>query len=157
MTKLVPGPLRRSIDDVGRNFRHAFDRWLTSRETSAPGAVGEWPTRAGWSAAPVVDVDEDDEAVTVTAELPGLDAKDFDVELQGNRLVLRGEKKASREEKKRSYYYSECSYGSFYRAIPLPCEVDANKTDASYKRGVLKIRLPKTEEAKARQVRVEVK
>jgi len=85
-----------------------------------------------------------------------LTEKDFSVELSGDRLVLKGEKKANREEKKRDYHYAECSYGSFTRSIPLPCEVDADKASARYARGVLIVTLPKTEAAKARRVKVDV-
>jgi HSP20 family protein len=115
-----------------------------------------WPANMFSTPVPAINVEEGPDEVVVTAELPGLDKKDFRVQLQDQRLILQGEKKASREEKKRNYYYAESSYGSFYRAIPLPCEVDADHIQANCKHGVLKVRLPKTEKAKASTIQVQV-
>lgn len=105
---------------------------------------------------PVVDVSEDDNNVHVTAELPGLEKDDFELEMEDNRLILHGEKKTDHEEKDKNYFYSERSYGSFYRAIPLPCEVEVDKIKADYKQGVLKVELPKTVAAKTNRTKVRV-
>jgi len=157
MSNLVPVSWRNSIDDLRRSVLDTFDRWLPQRfrrEVSPDDAF--WPNTLLMAGGPAVDVTEDDHSVIVTAEMPGLDKKDFTLEIEGDRLVLRGEKKAAREEKNRSYYYSECAYGSFARSIPLPCEVDVEKADATYKHGVLHVKLPKTEAAKARRITVTV-
>ena len=82
--------------------------------------------------------------------------EDFSVEVESDRLLLRGEKKDTHESKGKGVYYSECSYGSFMRVVPLPCEVDTDNTKAHYKDGVLRVDLPKSEEAKARRVQVNV-
>jgi len=113
---------------------------------------------AFWSnlSGPAVDIEDCADEVIVTAEMPGLDKKDFEVEVEVDRLILRGEKKASKEKREGNYYYSETSYGSFHRVIPLPSEVDRDKADATYKHGVLKVKLPKTEEAKGRRITVKV-
>ena len=89
--------------------------------------------------APQVNVSETDKEITVSAELPGMEPDDIDVTLDHNNLVISGEKHAEKEEKDKRYYRLERSYGSFYRAIPLDSEVDEDKIDASFKRGVLKV------------------
>ncbi len=93
---------------------------------------------------PKVDVVETDEAIMVKAELPGMDEKEIDVSVNDDSLVLKGEKKEEKEEKKGGFHRVERSYGSFYRRIAIPAEVDAEKVEASYKNGVLTVNLPKT-------------
>jgi HSP20 family protein len=99
---------------------------------------------AGTALMPKVDVSETGEAIHVTAELPGMKEDDIDVTLSDGNLVIRGEKKAEKEDKQKNYHRIERSYGSFQRSIPLPAEVDDKKVDASFKNGVLNIVLPKT-------------
>ncbi|MEJ5258751.1 MAG: Hsp20/alpha crystallin family protein [Anaerohalosphaeraceae bacterium] len=106
---------------------------------------------------PRMDVAETDKEITITAELPGIDQKDIEISLTDGVLTLKGEKKQSSEEKKEGYYHSERSFGAFSRSVALPVEVDENKVEATYKDGVLKIRLPKTENQKARAKKIEVK
>lgn len=106
---------------------------------------------------PSTDVSETDDEVEVSIELPGMDEKDIEVNISDEMLTVRGEKKAEREEKKKDYYLSERTYGSFHRAIPLPPGINTDKAEATFKKGVLTIRLPKTEEAKSRMRRIEVK
>lgn len=106
---------------------------------------------------PAVEVVDEDDEVRVTADLPGVDKDDFKVEVVGDRLTLRGEKKSDREERRGDYYYSERSYGSFSRTVRLPAEIDPDKAEAKFKNGELVVRLPKTEAAKARRVKVQVK
>jgi HSP20 family protein len=110
-----------------------------------------------FSTGPGLDVAETDDKVVVTAELPGLDQEDIAVDVSGDRLVIRGEKKAAMEKKGREYYYAEQSYGAFARTVVLPCEVDADKALAKYKNGVLRLSLPKTEQARTRRVQVKVR
>ena len=97
------------------------------------------------SAMPKVDVSETKDAVHVTAELPGMKEEDIQVTLSDGNLVIRGEKKAEKEEQEKNYYRVERSYGTFHRSIPLPAEVDDKKVDASFQNGVLNIVLPKLE------------
>ncbi len=106
---------------------------------------------------PRVDVAETDKDIAVTAELPGLEQKDIEVRIADGLLTLTGEKKQSSEEKKDGLYHAECSYGTFSRSIALPAEVDEEKADASFKNGVLRIRLPKAEPEQAKARRIEVK
>lgn len=141
-------------------FHNVFDKLIPWKREPAPEPVARFNPLAQWWAEPslpAVDMWEDDDAIHVTAELPGLDRKDFSVEVTANRLVLRGEKNHTREENGRNHFYRECSYGAFSRPIPLPAEVDADKAQARYKHGILTIDLPKTEEARARRVHVTVK
>ncbi|NDV50346.1 Hsp20/alpha crystallin family protein [Salipiger sp. PrR003] len=103
------------------------------------------------------DVVETDNAVEVSIELPGMDMKDIEVSVSDDMLTVKGEKKIERQEEKKGYYLSERSYGAIYRTIPLPPGVDGEKAEASFKDGVLTIRLPQTPEAQAKVKRIEVK
>lgn len=106
---------------------------------------------------PRVDVYEDEKEIKVTAELPGMDEKDIDITLDREVLTIRGEKSSETKEEKGQYRRIERSYGSFERQIPLGMEVDANKVDAEFKKGVLTIILPKPAEAISRVKKIEVK
>ncbi|MEW6357748.1 MAG: Hsp20/alpha crystallin family protein [Planctomycetota bacterium] len=110
---------------------------------------------AGWS--PALDISETENAVTVKAELPGVDAKDVDVSLSGDVLTIKGEKKEEKEEKERSYHRVERSYGSFSRTLRLPATVDADKIEASFDKGVLEITMPKKEEQKGKKIEIKGK
>jgi HSP20 family protein len=99
------------------------------------------------SFSPSVDVSETDKDVCVTVELPGMDEKDIDLAIAENALTIKGEKKTEKEEKNEGRYHIERSYGSFQRRIMLPCEVNTDKTKATFKKGVLKVTLPKTAKA----------
>ena len=158
MNRLVPTTLRNSVEELRDRVSAVFDRWLHRRSEQIPVRVDEhrWPGFSLGSVIPTISVEETDDDIVVTAEVPGLDKQDFKVELDNTRLILRGEKKSSREENHRNYYYSETSYGSFYQAVPLPCEVDIDKARAKCKHGVLRVTMPKTEQAKSRRFRVKV-
>jgi HSP20 family protein len=106
---------------------------------------------------PAIDMSEDDKAYKISAELPGLDAKDVDVSVSGGTLVLKGEKRQEKEEKDKNYYFSERAYGSFQRAFELPASVDRDKVSADFSKGVLTITLPKTPDAQKQQKKIEVK
>jgi len=106
---------------------------------------------------PALDVSETDDAVQVTAELPGVDPNEVDISLSEDVLTISGEKKAEREEKGRDYHRIERAFGSFTRSVRLPAAVDPDKVEATFKDGVLTINLPKREEAKTRKVKIEVK
>ena len=108
----------------------------------------------GW--VPSIDVSETKNDLVVKAELPGMDPKDIDISLNDGYLTLKGEKKQEREEKEENYHYIERSYGSFTRSVQLPKEVKRDKITASYKNGILKITLPKSEEAKKKEVKIKV-
>ena len=100
---------------------------------------------------------EDEKVYKISAELPGIDAKDVDVSVFGDMLVLKGEKRQEREEKDKNYHLSERAYGSFQRAFELPASVDRNKIAADFSKGVLTLTLPKTAEAQKPIKKIEVK
>lgn len=106
-----------------------------------------------WALLPT-DVEEDSDSVSVRLEAPGMEAGNFDIAVLDDRLVVRGEKQLSREHKSGSYHVMECAYGSFERAIPLPATVDENRAKARYKRGVLTVTLPKTQQSQRRRIEV---
>jgi HSP20 family protein len=105
---------------------------------------------------PAIDVVEEKDNFLVRADLPGLSKDDVSVTLQDNYLTIKGEKKHETETKETNYYRKERVHGSFTRTIELPSSVDAKKIDAQFKDGVLQVRLPKTEEAKPKQIEVKV-
>jgi Molecular chaperone (small heat shock protein) len=105
---------------------------------------------------PRIDVSETDKEVRITAELPGLDEKDIEVTMANNMLTIKGEKKVEKEEEDGDYYHSECSYGYFDRTIELPQGIDAANGKAKFKRGVLKVTIPKKPEAQSHRRRIEL-
>ncbi|MCS6926362.1 MAG: Hsp20/alpha crystallin family protein [Candidatus Binatia bacterium] len=151
-------PIRYSspVEWIRDDLLTVFDRWLSPWRW---GDVGDetWPSTLVFGGGPMVDVEETDDAVVVQAELPGLEKEDFTVEVSGNRLILRGEKRYETEERRHGYYYTERSYGAFSRVIPLPCEVETDRATAKYKNGLLRITLPKTARARARRFTVPVR
>jgi HSP20 family protein len=105
---------------------------------------------------PSVDVSETKNDIVVKAKLPGMDPKDIGITLSDGHLMIKGEKKHQKEEKNEDYHFVERSYGSFVRAVHLPKEVKHDKINASYKNGVLKIVLPKSEEANTKEKKIKV-
>ena len=147
--------LRREIDrlfdDFGMGFRCCpFGRSLFAAEPF-------WRRELSWTAAPAVDVTESDKAYEVTAELPGMDEKNIEVKVVNGNLTIKGEKQDEKEEKRRDYYLSERSFGSFQRAFQVPAGVDTDKIEASFKNGVLTVTLPKNTEAQKAEKKITVK
>jgi HSP20 family protein len=105
---------------------------------------------------PPVDIYEDENAIHVKADLPGIDPNSLDVRVEGNRLLLRGERNFEKETKKENFFRIERSYGSFIRAFTLPHNIQADRIDAQYRNGELNISLPKREDAKPKQIKVNV-
>jgi len=106
---------------------------------------------------PKIEVAETKDAVTVSAELPGIDAKDIDLQISSDGyLTISGEKKCSTEHNAHDNYFSEIYYGMVKRTIPLPWDLDYNKADAKYNDGLLSIEIPKsqTEKAKVKKINV---
>lgn len=106
---------------------------------------------------PATEVFDGDDAVIVRIEAPGMDRHDFVVDLQGEHLRVRGEKRSQSTHKHGQYRVSECVYGSFDRLIPLPDVVDPERVKANYHQGVLEIELPKSEQEKRKPIRVDVR
>lgn len=103
----------------------------------------------------VVDMEESEDEITVRMEAPGMDADDFEISVEDEQLMIRGAKQATREYKAGRYHISECAYGAFERAIPLPARVVEHKAKARYQRGVLTVRLPKAQQHQRRRIEVE--
>lgn len=116
-----------------------------------------WRLELSWTAAPAVDMTESDKAYEVTAELPGMDEKDIEVKVVDGNLMIKGEKQQEKEEKQKDYYLHERRFGSFERRFQVPEGVDADKIEASFKKGVLTVTLPKKLEAQKPAKRIEVK
>lgn len=106
--------------------------------------------------APAIDVYEKGSNVVVKAELPGIKPEEIDVLAEEDRLTIKGERKLEEETKEEDYYRLERRYGSFERTLPLPTAVKTDKIKAKFKDGVLEVTLPKTEEAKPKEVKVKV-
>jgi HSP20 family protein len=106
---------------------------------------------------PRMDVVEDDQQITITAELPGMDENEINLGLKDNNLIITGTKKSEKTEKGKTYYRSERSYGSFKRMVALPDSIDADRISAEFKKGVLKIHVPKLPEIERKAKRIEIK
>jgi HSP20 family protein len=107
----------------------------------------------GWT--PLVDVYEDSEGITLKVELPEVDASDVDIQLEGNALTVRGERKLENVDKQDAYLRVERSYGAFSRRFTLPSTVETGHVTAQSRDGVLRIFLPKKAETKPRQIKVQ--
>jgi HSP20 family protein len=145
-------------EDVWDPFRDLTEaeremaRWF-GRRPLVPGMVrGD-----GEQWLPEVDITEEKDRILVTADLPGMKQEEINVEVSEGILTIKGERKRESETKEGKTYRVERSYGSFLRSFTLPAGVDAAKVNAAYKNGVLEITLPKLAEAKAKQIKVEVK
>ncbi len=106
---------------------------------------------------PAIDIKEGEKEYTIKAELPGMDEKDVEVILGDNALTIKGEKREEKEDQDKNYYYMERTFGSFQRTIPLPEHVDTQKAEARFKKGILTITLPKTEEARGKGKKIAIK
>lgn len=106
---------------------------------------------------PRIDVSETDKEIKISAELPGMDENDIDVSLTKDTLTIKGEKKEEKEDKGKDYYRMERSYGSFARTIPLPVEVNTDKVEATFKKGILSVMIPKTATAIEKTKKVPIK
>jgi HSP20 family protein len=135
--------LRQEMDAMFDNFFRSFD-------------MEPFESRLG-AFTPKVDVVESDKEMKITAELPGIDEKDIDVSLQNDMLTIKGEKKEETEDKGKDYYRMERSYGSFSKTIALPIEVETDKVEARFKKGVLSITIPKTARTVAETKKIAVK
>jgi HSP20 family protein len=133
-------------DRMNRIFEDTFRR-------TGPGTEEDW---LGGNWAPAVDIYEHDGNLVLKAELPGIDPKDVDVHVENNVLTLRGERKFDQEVTRESCHRVERAYGTFSRSFTLPNVVDTVNIKAEYKDGVLRVTMPKREEAKPKQIQVQI-
>ena len=147
--------------------------WHRLRESAAnaltrfkPGADADLPAKGevddefyrpshGWAMLGG-DVFEDDKRVVIRLEIPGMEKKDLDIEVQGDVVVVRGEKRFERESSEGRYRVLQCAYGNFRRIVPLPAPVLTDQAKANYRNGVLRIELPKPATARPRKLTVKV-
>jgi HSP20 family protein len=147
-------PDRTANDDPFVRLWHEVDQ-LFSNVARGTG-LAAWPQAGSQLGLPVELADTGTE-LKVVAELPGVDEKDVSVELQGDTLTIKGEKKAEEERKDEGYYLAERRYGAFARSLRLPFAVEADKVQATFKNGVLTITMPKPAELQQETKRIEVK
>ena len=146
--------LRQDVDRLFDDFpsvawRSAFRRPLFDVEPF-------WHREWSWGTAPAVDIVEKDNAYEISAELPGMDEKNIEVKYSGGLLTIKGEKEEAKQEKKKDYHLSERRYGSFQRSFSLPDGVNADKIEASFKKGILTVTLPKSLEAQKKEKKIAV-
>lgn len=150
-------------DNLSQEWSHFVDRASQAitrfkplqRDEEASGDYDliRYTPRLGVLASEVLEGDKD---VVVRLEAPGLEKGDFNVQVLGDTLAIRGEKRMERERRQGHYHVMECAYGSFQRAVPLPAAVDVARAKARYRNGVLHITLPKTEPGRRHRVTVQV-
>ncbi|MGX8012361.1 Hsp20/alpha crystallin family protein [Mesorhizobium sp. ORM8.1] len=147
--------LRREVDRLFDDF-HPFDFRLPSTRSLFGRELPELRSVA-WPVAPAMDLVEKVNGFEITAELPGIDEKNVEIKLVNRMLTIKGEKNEEKEEKEKDYYLSERRYGSFQRSFQLPEGVDPDKIDASFAKGVLTVKMPKTAEAQKAEKKITVK
>ena len=146
-------PSRRANDDPFVQLWNEVDQLFSNMVRST--GLAEWP-QAGSIGLPV-EVSDSGTELKVRAELPGVDEKDVSVELQGDALTVRGEKKGAEEHKEEGYYLAERRYGTFKRTLRLPYAVETDKVQATFKNGVLTVTMPKPAELQQETKRIKVK
>ena len=143
----------RDLVSLQERMNRLFDESFRSRGAGA-GQEDDWALGGSW--APAVDIYEQDGNIVLKAELPGVDSKDTELRVENNVLTLRGQRKFDHEVKKENYHRVERAYGAFTRSFTLPTVVDTENIKAEYKDGVLRVVLPKREEAKPKQISINI-
>jgi HSP20 family protein len=139
--------LNRIFDEFYRKIEMPSQRWGLSASRGLDLFQHHWP---------MVDISETGDEIQITAELPGVNKEELELSLSGDQLSIRGEKKKQQEKSGQDFYHLERYYGSFHRNIPLPCEVESDKVDASFRDGILTVVLKKTKAAQERSKRIKV-
>jgi len=146
--------LRREMDRLFDDFATGF--WRTPLRRSVFDVEPFWRREFTFGTTPAVDVVEKDNAYQLTAELPGMDENNIEVQFSDGVLTIKGEKREEKEEKQKDYYVSERRYGSFRRSFQVPEGVDSGKIEASFKNGVLTVTMPKSPEAQKEEKKIPV-
>ena len=147
--------LRREMDRLFDDFGRGF--WQLPTRRSMFDIEPMWQPEITWETTPVVDIAESEKAYELTAELPGMDEKNIEVKVANGNLIIKGEKQEEKEEKKKDYYMRERYFGSFEGRFEMPEGVDTDKIEASFKKGVLTLTLPKKLEVQKPAKKIEVK
>ena len=150
MFGILPHPKKkeRHTNKLHRNIDNLYDQFFGPNFLSSTYLLGD----GNWD--PKLDISGGRKDITIKVEIPGIEAKDFDISIVGRRLTIRGEKKQEQTENEETYFRVERSYGYFNRTIELPSAVDPDKVDASYKKGILKIKLRKTKSSETKRIKV---
>jgi HSP20 family protein len=146
--------MRNPFDLLQRQIDRIFDDFSTG--SRMPDLFSD-SSSSGLDLLPSVDVHETDNALMVTAELPGVDEKDVEITVADQMLTISGEKKSEREDKRGGTYRSERSYGMFSRTINLPFDIDPDKVEAKFDRGVLTLTIPKPANARSNVKKIPIK
>jgi HSP20 family protein len=141
------------LSSLRREMDRLFDDFGTSR-WPVPGAMR---LMAEMPPVPAMDLVEGDGGYEITVELPGIDVKDVELRVRDDMLTLRGEKREETERKDKNRHVSERRYGSFQRSLRLPPHADAGRVEATCANGILRITLPRSETARAREQRIEIR
>ena len=150
---VLPQLVEQPYGGLQREVNRLFDDFLSTFDSSPFSKVQQQGVYS-----PRLTVREDGQKITLEAELPGVDEKDIDISLTNDSITVRGEKKEEREEREGEHqFYSERSYGMFERIIPLQAEIDADKVDARFAKGVLRVILPKAPAAQSRTRKITVR
>jgi HSP20 family protein len=142
-----------------KRWEREIDR--VAEELFGPKMRPWWPSIWSWGVnpepiMPAVDVYEEKDDIVVKAELPGVQKDNIEVRISDSELTLKGEKHKEEKVEEAAYYQCELYYGAFIRTLQLPAEVEADKITASFKGGVLEIRLPRSPEAKSKEVKIKI-
>jgi HSP20 family protein len=148
--------LNRTWESVSHGWNHLMNRAgnALTHFTGKDDEQDDTPVQSPHWGLMSAEVFDDDDKVVARMEVPGLSAKDFDINVVDNVLLVSGEKRFQREQTKGQYHLLERAYGKFTRSIPLGYEVDAESAEATYKSGVLRIELNKKPEQRRRQIPV---
>ena len=138
----------REVESLQKEMNRLFDRLV-------PTDVGNGE-KMGLSFIPAAEITETPEAVQIKLEIPGMEAKDLNLEVTANSLTINGERKSEIKTEEEGFTRTEFRYGKFHRVIPLPVRVDNNNVTAEYKDGILNLTLPKAEEEKNKVVKVSI-
>jgi HSP20 family protein len=147
--------LRREVDRLFGDFEGSL--WSSPLRSPVFNVEPMWRRDVSLSAVPAVDITEKDKSYEIMADLPGMDESNIEVNVANGALTIKGEKQEEKEETEKDYYLRERSYGSFERRFSIPEGVDANKIEATFKKGVLTVTLPKTVEAQQPEKKIAIK
>jgi HSP20 family protein len=140
--RLAAGGFKSELDRLFESFLRDTADWSDRPSRATPGGLP-------------LDIEETDKQLTVRAEIPGVAADDLKVSINGNSLIIAGEKKESQERREGGYFYQERRFGSFRRDVPLPTAVEPDDVKAEYKDGVLTVTLNKSQEALPKRISIE--
>ncbi|MFC1884567.1 Hsp20/alpha crystallin family protein [Thermodesulfobacteriota bacterium] len=146
MSNLIPWRGVKDLEGLKKEMDDLFERFSDWRPSLRLRDKGDW--------IPSVDLTETAKEIIVRAEVPGMEKEDIDVSLESKTLTIRGEKKTEHEENEENVHRVERRYGSFMRSIELPAEVNPDKVNATYKGGVLRLKLPKVKSQSAKKIEV---